>query len=53
MKMTPRNFAPIARKTMDPTGLTTQWTVGFSEQQKGEVRMPRNLMHKSWGRVPK
>ena len=21
---------------------TTQWTVGSSEQQKGEVRMPRN-----------
>ena len=44
MKMTPRNFAPIVRKTMGPTGHTTQWTVGLSEQQKGEVRMPRNLM---------
>ena len=34
MKMTPRNFAPIARKTMVPTGHTTQWTVGLSEQKK-------------------
>ena len=42
MKMTPRNSALIVRKIMGPTGHTTQWTVGSSEQQKGEVRMPRN-----------
>ena len=44
MKMTPRNSALIVRKIMGPTGHTTQWTIGSSEQQKGEVRMPRNLM---------
>ena len=42
IKMTPRNSALIVRKIMGPTGHTTQWTVGSSEQQKGEVRMPRN-----------
>ena len=41
MKMTPRNCALIVRKIMGPTGHTTQWTVGSSEQQRGEVRMPR------------
>ena len=37
MKMTPRNSALIVRKIMGLTGHTTQWTVGSSKQQKGEV----------------
>ena len=49
MMITPRKFALITRKTMAPTGHTIQWTVGSSEQQKGEVRIPRNWM--PWYRV--
>ena len=42
MRMTPKSFDLIARKIMAPTGHTIQWAVGLNEQQKGEVRMPRN-----------
>ena len=43
MKMTARNSALIVRKIMGPTGHTTQWTVGSSEQQKGRSQNAKEL----------
>ncbi len=45
MRMNPKSSVLIARNKSDPTtGHIIRWTVESRRLQKGEARMPRNLM---------